>query len=58
MEVAAVLGIVGGNADKALEVLSEVTCEDIAKTKRTNQSEDLFLFFSWKELITSILQLK
>ena len=33
MEVAAVLGIVGGNADKALEVLSEVTCEDIAKTK-------------------------
>ena len=33
MEVAAVLGIVGGNADKALEVLSEVTCEDIAKTR-------------------------
>lgn len=33
MEVAAILGIVGGNADKALEVLSEVTCEDIAKTK-------------------------
>ena len=33
MEVAAVLGIVGGNADKALEVLSEVTCKDIAKTK-------------------------
>ena len=33
IDVAAVLGIVGGNADKALEVLSEVTPKDIALTK-------------------------
>ena len=33
IEVAAVLGIVGGNADKALEVLSEVTAEDISRTR-------------------------
>lgn len=33
IEVAAVLGIVGGNADKALEVLSEVTEEDISRTR-------------------------
>lgn len=33
IDVAAVLGIVGGNADKALEVLSEVTPKDIAFTK-------------------------
>ena len=33
IDVAAILGIVGGNADKALEVLSEVTPKDIALTK-------------------------
>ena len=33
IEVAAVLGIVGGNADKTLEVLSEVTEEDISRTR-------------------------
>lgn len=33
IDVAAILGIVGGNADKALEVLEEVTPEDIARTK-------------------------
>ena len=33
IDVAAVLGIVGGNADKALEVLSEITEEDIARTQ-------------------------
>ena len=33
IDVAAVLGIVGGNADRALEVLSEVTPEDIARTR-------------------------
>ena len=33
IDVAAVLGIVGGNADKALEVLSEVTPKDIALTQ-------------------------
>lgn len=34
IDVAAVLGIVGGNADRALEVLSEVTPEDIARTRK------------------------
>lgn len=33
IDVAAVLGVVGGNADKALEVLEEITPEHIAKTK-------------------------
>ena len=33
IDVAAVLGIVGGNADKALEVLSEVTEDDITQTR-------------------------
>ena len=37
IDVAAVLGIVGGNADKALEVLSEVTHQ------RTDCKESLFL---------------
>ena len=31
IDVAAILGIVGGNADKALEVLSEITEDDIVK---------------------------
>ena len=34
IDVAAVLGIVGGNADRALEVLSEVTPEDIARPRK------------------------
>ena len=34
IDVAAVLGIVGGNADRALEVLSEVTPKDIARTRK------------------------
>ena len=33
IDVAAILGIVGGNADKALEVLSEITEDDIARTR-------------------------
>ena len=33
IDVAAVLGIVGGNADRALEVLSEVSPEDISRTR-------------------------
>ncbi len=33
IDVAAVLGVVGGNPDKELEVLSEVTGEDIARTR-------------------------
>ena len=33
IDVAAILGIVGGNADKALEVLEEITPEHIARTK-------------------------
>ena len=33
IDVAAVLGIVGGNADKALEVLENISEEDIQKTK-------------------------
>ena len=33
IDVAAVLGAVGGNADKALEVLEEITPEDIERTK-------------------------
>ena len=33
IDVAAVLGIVGGNADKALEVLEEIRPEHIEKTK-------------------------
>lgn len=33
IDVAAVLGAVGGNADKALEVLEEITPEHIARTK-------------------------
>lgn len=33
IDVAAILGAVGGNADKALEVLEEITPEDIARTK-------------------------
>ena len=36
IEVAAVLGIVGGNADKTLEVLSEITEEDISRTCSAN----------------------
>ena len=36
IEVAAVLGIVGGNADKTLEVLSEITEEDIFRTCSAN----------------------
>ena len=33
IETAAILGIVGGNANKALEVLSEITDEDRKKTE-------------------------
>lgn len=33
IDVAAVLGVVGGNADKELEVLENVTSEDIQKTR-------------------------
>lgn len=33
IEVAGILGIVGGNPDKELEVLESVTAEDIEKTK-------------------------
>ena len=33
IDVAAILGIVGGNADKALEVLEEITPEHIARTR-------------------------
>ena len=45
IDVAAILGIVGGNADKALEVLSEeITPEDIARTKELIATEYLFLF--------------
>ena len=49
IDVAAILGIVGGNADKALEVLSEITEDDIARTRRhcpherTDCKESLFL---------------
>lgn len=34
IDVAAALGVVGGNADKALEVLEQVTAEDIEKTRK------------------------
>ena len=43
IDVAAVLGIVGGNADRALEVLSEVTPEDIARAQ-AHRTESLFLY--------------
>ena len=43
IDVAAVLGIVGGNADKALEVLSEVTPKDIALTKELITKKVCFL---------------
>ena len=33
IDIAAVLGMVGGNADKALEVLEEITPEHIARAK-------------------------
>ena len=33
IDVASVLGVVGGNADRALEVLSEVSPEDISRTR-------------------------
>ena len=42
IDVAAILGIVGGNADKALEVLSDITEDDIANP-RTGQTACLFL---------------
>lgn len=43
IDVAAILGIVGGNADKALEVLSEVTAQRHCPHERTDCKERLFL---------------
>ena len=40
IDVAAILGIVGGNADKALEVLSEITEDDIARTRELVKQHD------------------
>lgn len=44
IDVAAVLGVVGGNADKALEVLEEIRPEHIEKTKDLIEKKDLFLY--------------
>lgn len=40
IETAAILGAVGGNSDKELEVLSSVTDEDINKTKKLSKLND------------------
>lgn len=38
IDISAILGVVGGNASKKLEVLSEVKTEDIEKTKQLSKS--------------------
>lgn len=39
IDVAGILGVVGGNADKELEVLEGITPEDIARTKELLKRE-------------------
>ena len=52
VEIAAVLGVVGGNADRELEVLQEVTPEHIAKAKQL--IEDGFFTYTLAEGVANL----
>lgn len=58
IDVAATLGVVGGCAERELEVLEEdVTEADIEKTKRTGTAGILYLYFKRRrKRISTLLQ--